>query len=58
MSKSSIICYLIGILLIKICASDFRKHPNWPKHLDQFCGESNDVRISGGKMATLGQFPW
>lgn len=58
MSKSSVIRYLIGVLLIKCCASDFRKHPNWPKHLDHICGENNDARISGGETAALGQFPW
>lgn len=58
MFKLSKIRFMIGVLLIKSCTSDFRRHPNWPKHLDHVCGDNSDVRISGGQMAALGQFPW
>lgn len=51
MSKTGIVRCLIGILLVKICASgfakDFRQHPNWPTDVEHICGDTNDVRISG-----------
>lgn len=54
----NIISCLIAILLVKRNAGDFRTHPNWPKHVDEICGESNHDRIIGGENASLGQFPW
>lgn len=57
MSKSSIIRCLIGILLIKICASgfirDFRQHPNWPTSIEHLCGDTGDFRISGKFVANM-----
>lgn len=53
MSKLCIIRCLVVIWLIEGCVSDFRQHPNWPKHLDQICGEINDNRISSGQYANV-----
>lgn len=58
MFNLNIISCLIGILLVKRSAGDFRTHPNWPKHVEEICGESDSDRIIGGANASLGQFPW
>lgn len=59
MLKMCVVKCVIGILLMKICVcDDFRRHPNWPKHLERICGENSDDRISGGHETRLGQFPW
>ncbi|XP_055322026.1 CLIP domain-containing serine protease HP8-like [Sitodiplosis mosellana] len=38
--------------------TDFRLHKNWPKDMDEICGELSQDRIIGGKFANLGQYPW
>lgn len=54
----NIIFYLVGILFVKKCAGDIRNHPNWPKHVEEMCGETHSDRIIGGQTAKIGQFPW
>lgn len=39
-------------------AKNFRDHVNWPKDVDDVCGESYADRIVGGEIAKLGQYPW
>lgn len=48
-------CFLVNSIAI---AKDYRSHVNWPKDMEEVCGESNSDRIIGGEEAKLGQFPW
>lgn len=38
--------------------TDFRLHKNWPKEMAEICGDNEQDRIIGGKIANLGQYPW
>lgn len=54
-------CYFLVLILYFFDRNEaalFRSHPNWPKHIDEKCGESYSDRIIGGQDADLGQFPW
>ncbi|XP_014477727.1 PREDICTED: serine protease easter [Dinoponera quadriceps] len=55
-----LLCRFIFLCYISIALStiDVTKHPKWMLLEHRKCGNSNSVRIIGGKNATLGAYPW